>query len=301
MQQENRHQRIFNRRQRRAFANILFSKSSQSRRAHLHQSIQLVHRARAFKEGFEPSDVDTQTYLFIADVARQPARPPGFPTTWSGGFPADYEVDPDVVKAALPGYGLEEALLSIPSVSLTMNPSDLFGADGGIYYNSVQNWERQGSIEVLYPDGTKGLQANAGLRIHGYTSADHGFTPKHSFRVVFKSQFGPSKLKFPLFPSSPVERFDQVVLRGMSTDSWPVMDGWPSPIPGVPRWFREKSQYLREQWMKDSQLDSHIGIARYLYYNEAFGRYREQGRRWGFGRGTSRCACRPGRLHEHVS
>src|SRR5882762_3411709 len=47
VQQENRYQRIFNRRQRRAFTNIRFSKSSQSRCTHLHQTIQLIHRVRA--------------------------------------------------------------------------------------------------------------------------------------------------------------------------------------------------------------------------------------------------------------
>src|SRR5882762_2947072 len=47
VQQENRYQRVLNRRQRRAFPNILLAKSLQGRRTHLHQSIQLLHRVRA--------------------------------------------------------------------------------------------------------------------------------------------------------------------------------------------------------------------------------------------------------------
>jgi hypothetical protein len=212
-----------------------------------------VLRAAALKDGFLPSPPESRTYLFVADVAGQPARPAGLPASWSGGA-ADYEVDPDVVRTALPGYSLEEALLDIPSVSIVMDPADLFLASGGIYYHSQSRWEKPGSVELIHPDGSEGFTAGAGIRIHGYTSRDINFTPKHSFRVTFKSQFGPAKLEEDLFADSEVDRFDQFVLRGMSTDSWPVMDGWASPLPGVPRWWRERSTYLREQWMKDAQL-----------------------------------------------
>lgn len=211
-------------------------------------------RAKAFKNGLEPTDVDTQSYIFPAEVASQPARPPGVPSTWSGGTRADYEVDPDIVENTVPGYSFEDALLSLPSVSIVMDPDDLFGPERGIYYHSASRSERAGSFELFHPDGSDGFGINAGIRIHGYTSRDHNFTPKHSFRIVFKGEFGPTKLERDVFPDSSVARFDQLVLRGMSTDSWPVTDGWPSPIPGVPRWFREKAQYLREQWMRDSQL-----------------------------------------------
>ncbi len=212
-------------------------------------------RAAAFKEDFLPSPSVAYTFVFAAQAESQPARVAGWPTQWSGGYAADYEVDPDVTRTALPGYRLEDALLSIPAVSITMDPGDLMGTADGIYYNSSQVWERPASMELLYPDGAPGFQINAGIRIHGYTSREHYFTPKHSFRVLFKSAYGSAKLDFPLFPDSDARRFDQVVLRGMSTDSWPVMDGWDGPEPGARRWYREKAQYLREQWMKDSQLD----------------------------------------------
>ncbi|HVR74705.1 MAG TPA: lamin tail domain-containing protein [Planctomycetota bacterium] len=237
----------------------------------IHVATTTTLRAAAFKDDYMPTDIDTHTYIFIASVARQPARPPGLSAVWEGGFPADYGMDPDVVDTTIPGHNIDDALLSIPSVSITMKPEDLFGNGGGIYFRSSQRSERPGSFELIHADGGRGFQINAGVRIHGHTSRDNNFTPKHSFRIVFKGLFGPPKLETPLFPDSPVERFDQVVLKGMSTDSWPVMDGWSSPIPGVPRWFREKSQYLREQWMKDSQLEmgqlSCHGTFVHLYLN----------------------------------
>src|SRR5260370_12753206 len=55
----------------------------------------IVIRAAAFKTGFLPSDVDTQTYIFVNDVIRQsPARvtPPRWPAT-SGANLVDYGMD----------------------------------------------------------------------------------------------------------------------------------------------------------------------------------------------------------------
>src|SRR6185503_3102565 len=58
-----------------------------------------VVKAAAFKAGFEPSDVDTHTYLFLNDIVRQDFQNVvalGFPTNW-GTTAADYGLDPDVV------------------------------------------------------------------------------------------------------------------------------------------------------------------------------------------------------------
>ena len=41
-------------------------------------------RAVAVKQGWTSSPLQTQTYLFPANVLLQSARPPGFPTDWKG-------------------------------------------------------------------------------------------------------------------------------------------------------------------------------------------------------------------------
>jgi len=228
-------------------------------------------RAAAFKAGYYSSDIDCQTYIFPAQVKRQPPLPAGLPAAWSGGFSADYAVDPDVVDSTQPGYSFEEALASIPSVSIVMPREDLFGSASGLYFHSQAVQEKAASIEWIDPRGRRGFQANGGVRIHGYTSRDHNFTPKHSFRVHFRERYGPAKLQFPLFPDTDVDRFDQFHLRGMSTDSWPVMDGWPGPGPEPARWYREKAQNLRDRWMKDSQIaqgqDACHGVSVHVYLN----------------------------------
>ncbi|MEZ5304532.1 MAG: hypothetical protein R3F11_28380 [Verrucomicrobiales bacterium] len=45
-------------------------------------------RAAAFKDGFAPTNTDTHTYLFLADVVGQGNAPAGYPGTWAGQ-PAD--------------------------------------------------------------------------------------------------------------------------------------------------------------------------------------------------------------------
>ena len=52
-------------------------------------------RARAFMAGWLPSNTDTQTYIFPADVISQPDNPPGFPATW-GSQTAEYDMNPAV-------------------------------------------------------------------------------------------------------------------------------------------------------------------------------------------------------------
>ncbi len=212
-------------------------------------------RAAAFKADHEPSNVGTQTYIFTSSVARQPVSPPGLPLTWAGGYPADYPVDPDVVNAALPGFGFEDALLAVPTMSLTADPDDLFGAVRGIYsnpYGRGPSWERAASIELIHPDGRRGFDASCGIRMHGNSSRDHGFTPKHPIRLLFRAEYGQKKLKHALFEDSKVDSFDELLLRGCSTDSWPVVDG--GSVRGVQRWAAVHATYLRDQWMRDAQI-----------------------------------------------
>ena len=109
-----------------------------------------------------------------------------------------------VITNALPGYGLTNALLDVPAISIVMPPEDLWGAATGIYANPLLDSERAASLELLFPDGRPGAQENAGVAIRGLSSRYKSLTPKHSFTVVFRGQYGASKLDFPLFPDTRV-------------------------------------------------------------------------------------------------
>ena len=183
-----------------------------------------VLRAAAFKTGLLSSDVDTQTYLFLADVLRQSPNeeaPPGFPVSVNGQD-LDYGMDPTIVNSATYGPQMIAALKAIPSFSLVTDLPNLFDPARGIYVNAIQDgiaWERPTSIELLNPDGSDGFQANAGLRIRGGYSRTPG-NPKHAFRLFFREQYGDSNLGYPLFGNDSAEVIQQFDLRTSQNYSW---------------------------------------------------------------------------------
>lgn len=225
-------------------------------------------RAAAFKTGYLPTDVDTHTYIFPTRITTQ-TRPGWIPSSWPSGHPADFDIDSRVVNTALPGFSVTNALLSLPTISIVMPSNDLFSAGSGIYANSTSSgpsWEKRAAAELIFPDGRPGFHINCGIRIRGNSSADKNMTPKHSFSLVFREEFGPTKLEFPLFTNSPVQRFDILALRGCSTDSWLVFE---DPFYNPPRWSQPEASYVRDQWMRDAALDmgspSSHGIYVHLY------------------------------------
>ena len=203
-------------------------------------------RAVVIKPQYEPTDVDTHSYLFLDDVAGQPAFPKGYPTNWAGN-PADYQVDPDVTQDPLYRDTFVDDLGSVPIVSLVTDVGHLFDRDTGIYVNPLEQgveWERPVSMELLNFPGQEAFQVNAGLRIFGGVSRRLDRTPKKSFRLQFKSLYGSAKLEFPFFEDSSVTEFDRLMLRGGYNYKWTHADSTQ----------QNRAQYMRDQFSRDSQL-----------------------------------------------
>ena len=184
-----------------------------------------ILRAAAFEPTLKTSVVATRTYVFVDDVLTQDGA--GEPEDW-GGFTPDYEVDPTVVMDPLYSSTIRNDLQSIPAVALVMDPADLFEPTG-IYAhpeNRGIEWERGCSLEILYPAAVEAptraryLQVNCGTRIFGFGWRPHTSTLKHAFRVVFKREWGPSKLEYPFFPDWPIATFDDLVLRAQGDRGW---------------------------------------------------------------------------------
>ena len=169
-----------------------------------------VIRAAAFKNGFQPSGVDTQTYLFLNDAIRQSPNgetPPGWPSTW-GANVVDYAMDPDVVNNPAYSGAISNGLRVIPSYSIVTELGNLFDPVTGIYANPSQDgidWERPASIE-LYADG-RGFQVNGGIRLPGRVQPQYPFNPKHAFRLLF-GRIWRAKLNYPAFANRVVQSFD---------------------------------------------------------------------------------------------
>jgi hypothetical protein len=197
-------------------------------------------RAAAFKPGWMSSPVETHTLIRIDQVPNQPAKPAGFPTTWNGTA-ADYEMDPEIVNSTLYRTQIRAALQSIPTMSVVTPMDNLFGAQG-IYSNPWSEEERPVSVEWINTDGTTAFQIDSGLKIYGNAFRGFNLTRKKSFRLVFKREFGPTKLDYPIFEDpGATTRFDTLVLRGGANDGWND-------------WGRESTQYIMDEFMRRTQL-----------------------------------------------
>jgi hypothetical protein len=206
-----------------------------------------VVRAAAFGRDTALTEVATRTYLFLPDILRQTGR--GLPESWgaaaSSPIPAHYGFSPSLAGSAASRQAIIDGLRSIPSLSITTAPENLFSPETGIYMRPTERgaaWERPVSAELLCPDGGAGFSIECGLRIHGGASRRPEESPKHSFRLLFKPRYGAAKLRFPLFgPDGPAE-FEGLVLRAGNNDSWLHPDGQ----------ARLRACYLRDEWMRAS-------------------------------------------------
>ncbi|MCH6256614.1 lamin tail domain-containing protein [Puniceicoccaceae bacterium K14] len=122
-------------------------------------------RVRAFRDGWHPSDSHTDTYIFVDDVAAQPES-----ETSINGQTMVYGMDQEVANktyfdASNESFTLQDALKSIPTISISTNDSNLYSPEEGIYVNATERWEVPASAELINPDGSEGFQINAGLRI----------------------------------------------------------------------------------------------------------------------------------------
>lgn len=185
-----------------------------------------VLRAAATKANYQSSDVDSQTYLFLDDIIAQGTSVSGldpyFPPSAVNGQGFDYGMDTDITQSATYSGEIKSALKAIPTISLVTDPANLFDSSSGIYVNASQEgeaWERETSIELINPDGTDGFQINGGIRIRGASSTSSG-NPKHSFRLFFRSEYGTSRLNYPLFGDEGVDSFKRMDLRTGQNFSW---------------------------------------------------------------------------------
>lgn len=191
-------------------------------------------RAVGYRSGFEPTDVETHSYLFLNQIQAQSTN-----ANWIGGSSENYTLAPAITQSALYGPTFKSDLLGIPTLSIVAARDDIFGPSG--FWSNPQAegvaWERACSLEYMRPDGEDGFHLNAGIRIQG--GASRSLVPKHGMRVLFKNIYGNGKLKYPLYAGSPVQEFDTLTLHATFNDHW--------------LWGGQAAQMIRDQWCRDTQ------------------------------------------------
>jgi len=225
-----------------------------------------VLRAAAYRNGYLPTNIDTQTYIFTDHVGAQSSSPPNFPLSWvpnlngvQSSVPAfsHFGMDDGVVRS-LPltdsngqSFDLNDALSAIPTMSLVMDAEVMFDPTDGLHINARsrgRTWERPASIEIIDPATSQQIQANCGIRMHGGWNR-YPEMLKKAFRLYFRSEYGDAKLNFPLFPDSPNDQIDGIIMRSGNGKSWAspwrALSGGGNSLP--------RNTYMRDQFVRDLQ------------------------------------------------
>jgi hypothetical protein len=223
-----------------------------------------VLRAMAVKPGMAPTGIDTQTYILVGDVAAQDGQ--GLPASapWGHAGP-DWVMDPRVIDA-VGSDALARSLRSVPSVAITMEWDDLFGAAGRGIYIAGEDVDKAVVMEWLVPAGVAGddFDAAATLRIAGGSSTQRWRSDKLSMRLKF-----PRDLRADVFANgAAVSRFDTLVLDAGFNNHWHY--GGASARTAQ----RTRTQFILDQYVADLQRAAGgyapHGRAVFLYLNRVF-------------------------------
>lgn len=233
-----------------------------------------LFRGAYVSNGSIVGSIATATYLFMDDVLSAPDVPTGYPSTWgpyiqsSGTAKGDYGMDPEIAGNSTLRPKVIEGLQALPTLSIVTDKDYFFSHDrdsvtGGIYIytgppvgdGTGRDWVRPVSIEMF--GCNEDMNSDCGIKIHGGHSRLAEKTPKHSFRLMFKSKYGPSKLKYKFFGTEGPDKFDQLTLRCMFGNTWTHWD----------QTQRLRAQYTRDLWARSTQQLMGHPAARGKYVN----------------------------------
>lgn len=118
---------------------------------------------------------------------------------------------------------------SLPVVSVSMNPDDLWDYNTGIYEmgpnassdnphfgaNFWQDWEKPAHVEIRDRESNKIISQDVGTKIFGAWSRAR---PQKSMSFFARSSYGDGSFSYPLFSSKPIMEYENFVLRNGGND-----------------------------------------------------------------------------------
>ena len=226
----------------------------------IHVSGTTCIRAAVPREGSVIQQDASATYLFLDDILLQArgTAPAGFP---GSGTLNDqvmlYGMDQSVVNGADRDRLLRGFTNSVSTLSIVIDPENLFNKDTGIYVNAIacdgREWERLTMVEQIDPtNDSNGFSTAAGIRIRGAFSRKPQY-PKHSLRLFFRNDYGDGPLEFPLFGDEGAGKFKKVDLRTSQNFTWSTGG--------------TDDTFVHEVFSRDTQRDMGDYYTRSRFYN----------------------------------
>ncbi len=184
-------------------------------------------------------------------------------------------------------YIIEKRDFTLPIVSLSTDPFNLFDWNYGIYElgpnaetadpnfgaNFWEDWERPIYIEYMDKDGKKLFSAPGGVKIFGAWSRAH---PQKSLALFARSTYGVKSFKYPFFAERDNKKYKSLVLRNSGNDwnSTVMRDGLMTGLVNDGELDRQAFQptivyingeywgiqNLREKVNEDFLADNHPGV-----------------------------------------
>ena len=142
-------------------------------------------RARIYRDGVEPSDIITHSYIFEDSP---------FPVVCLTSD--EYNLFDEDYGIFAMGDGAE-------------SDYPYFGA------NFWQDWERPVHVEFYEPDGTPGFRINAGMQVFGGWSRGRD---QKSVAIYARSRYGKGEIDYQIFPDKEIDTFEAFLLRNAGND-----------------------------------------------------------------------------------
>ncbi len=147
-------------------------------------------RARAFKNGHEPSQTKTRNYLFDAS----PTLPVLMITT-----------DPDNL------WDDEFGIYTIGT-----NGIELGDCSNNVVANFWQDWERPANLTLFQVDGEEAFSVNAGIKISGNCSRRYALKSLNIY--LRNNRYGDKDIDYKLFPNRDFKKYKRLRLRNSGQD-----------------------------------------------------------------------------------
>ncbi len=240
-----------------------------------------VVRAAAADEKSVFQQDSSATYIFLEDVL---SAPQGYDSAQvPAGWPSNGSMRPDGSNSGVSMfYGMNQTLVAnerariekgftnsvnVATISMVVNLADLFDNSMGIWANAGQHgsdWERPAMIEQIDPvtGEANEFSVSCGVRMRGGMSRGTGYD-KHGFRLFFRSEYGMSRLEFPLFGEDGASSFKKIDLRCDQNHSFANGNKSSAGQPNSGMY----DTLVHDVFNRDTQLDMNQPAGRSRYYH----------------------------------